>query len=217
MPSPLSQALILETRPNIRNLYPMNGYENKLVRLILTVTLITVANIATSNELSNTYSANFYHGKQSAQVYKFTGSDGQITYSSTVPNDFIQIEKIIITPPPPDKYAKDTRQRYDKLKITAEELGEAREQREAIREEEENKRLERLALINRSKPQPVYERNLYVSYPYRLWRTYRHGGQYYPKHPAQRPARISTRIPASGHRSPLMPLPPSSFPATFNR
>ena len=205
----MSRALILETKPNIRNLYPMNGYKNNLARLILTVPLITVANIATSNELSSTYSGNFYHGKKSAQIYKFTGSDGQITYSSAAPNDFIQIEKIIITPPPSDKYAKDTRQRYDKLKITAEELGEAREQREAIREEEENKRLERLALINRSKPQPVYERNLYVSYPYRLWRTYRHGGQHTPGRPAH--------FPANGHRSARTSLPSSSFPELSGR
>ena len=112
----------------------MNGYKNNLARLILTVPLITVVNIAISNELSITYGGDIYHVKQSAQIYKFTGSDGQITYSSAAPNDFIQIEKIIITPPPSDKYAKDTRQRFNKLKITAEELGEAREQREAIRE-----------------------------------------------------------------------------------
>ena len=192
----------------------MNWYNNNLARLILTVTLITVANIATSNELSKTYSANIYRGKQPAQIYKFTGSDGQITYSSAAPNDFIQIEKIIITPPPSDRSAKDPRQRYDKLKITAEELGDAREQREAIREEEENKRLERLALINQARPpQPVYERNLYVSYPYRLWRTYRHG---YPRHPKQ-PVHLPARNPNKGHRPSTMPLPPSSFPPISSR
>ena len=86
----------------------------------------------------------------------------------------------------------------------AEELGEAREQREAIREEEEKKRLQRLALINQSKPQPIYQQNLYLSSPYRLWRTYRHGGQHYPGRPAQ--------LPANSHRSTRMRLPSSSFP-----
>jgi murein DD-endopeptidase MepM/ murein hydrolase activator NlpD len=191
----------------------MNGYKNNLARLILTVPLITVANIATSNELSSTYSGNFYHGKQSAQIYKFTGSDGQITYSTTVPAEFTQIEKITITPPPSDRHTQVTQQRHDKLKTSADELGEAREQREAIREEEEKKRLERLALINQSKPQPVYEKNLYVSYPYRLWRTYRHGGQHTPKRPVQLPAKFST----SGHRSTGMRLPSSSFPELSGR
>jgi len=187
----------------------MNRYNNNLARLTLTALLMTVTNTAVSNEISKTYRSNHHHSKPSAQIYKFTDSDGQITYSTAVPNDFIQVEKITIALPPPDNYAKDTRQRFDKLKITAEELGEAPEQREAIREKEEIKRLERLALINRSKPQPVYEKNLYVSYPYRLWKTYRHGGQHTPRRPAH--------LPANGHRSARTSLPSSSFPELSGR
>ena len=136
----------------------MNRIQHHWARTILAMALMTNGNIAISHELSNSYSSNFYRGNQSAPVYKFTSSDGQITYSSSVPKDWVQIEKITITSPPSDQYAKDTRQRHDKLKISAEELAGARQQREAIREEEEKKRLEKLALINQSKPQQVYGR-----------------------------------------------------------
>ena len=73
---------------------------------------------------------------------------------------------------------------------------------EALREEKEKKRLERLALINQSKPY-VYERNIYVGYPYRLWKTYRRGGHYNGSKPVQGPT--------VGHRTSSMNLPSSSF------
>lgn len=175
--------------------------------------LMSVGNIAISHELSTSYSSNFYHDKQSAPVYKFTSSDGQITYSSSAPKDWVQIEKITITSPPSDQYAKNTRQRHDKLKTTAEELAEARQQREALREEEEKKRLEKLALINQSKPQQVYGRNVYNDYPYPFWNGYGYNNRHYPKHPVHLPA----HTPGGGHRPAILPLPPSSFPPMFHR
>ncbi len=175
--------------------------------------LMTVGNIAISHEISNSYSRDFYHDKQSAPVYKFTGSDGQITYSSSAPGDWVKIEKITITAPPSDEYANDTRQRHDKLKMSAEELAEARQQREAIREEEEKKRLEKLALMNQSKPQQFYRRNVYNDYPYQFWNGYGYNNHHYPKRPVHLPAHPS----GGGHRPTITPLPPSSFPPMFRR
>jgi len=191
----------------------MSQIQHNQARTILAMALMSVGNIAISHELSNSYNSNFYQDKHPAPVYKFTDSNGQITYSSTAPKNWIRIEKIIITSPPSDQYAKDARQRHDKLKISAEELAEARQQREVIRKEEEKKRLEKLALINQSKPQQFYGRNVYNDYPYPLWPGYGYNNHHYPKYPVHLPA----RSPGGGHRPAISPLPPSSFPPMFRR
>ncbi len=193
----------------------MSRTQHNWALIILAAALMSAGNIAISHELSSSYNSSFYQDKRPAPVYKFTDSDGQVTYSSTAPKNWIRIEKIIITSPPSDQYAKDARQRHDKLKSSAEELAEARQQREAIREKEEKKRLEKLALINQSKPQQVYERNVYSDYPYPypLWGRYGYNNNHYPKHPVHLP----TRGPGGGHRPAITPLPPSGFPPMFHR
>jgi len=203
---------MLETKANIHHLNYMNQTQHTGARIILAMALMAASDIAISHEISNSYNSDFYHDKTSAPVYKFTGSDGQITYSSSAPVDWVKIEKITITSPPSDQYAKDTRQRHDKLKSSAEELAKARLEREAIREEEEKKRLEKLALLNQSKPQQFYGRNVYNDDPYRFGSGYGYGYGYNNHHYPQRPVHLPARGPGGGHRPSITPLPPSSFP-----
>ena len=136
------------------------------------------------------------------QIYKYTDRNGKTTYSSSVKNDYVDVKEIAIALPPPAEYAEEARLRSLKFEKVAEELGLAREKREALREEKKKKRLDRLALRNQSKP-TVYEQNIYVRYPYRLWRTYRHGGHRNDNKPVPR---LSV-----GHRTSSMNLPSSSF------
>ncbi len=208
---------MFETKANIHHLNHMNQTQRNGARIILAMALMAVSNIAISHEISNSYNPGFYHDKPSAPVYKFTGSDGQITYSSSAPADWVKIEKITITSPPSDEYAKDTRQRHDKLKSSAEELAKARLEREAIREEEEKKRLEKLALLNQSKPQQFYGRNVYNDDPYRFGNGYGYGYGYNNHHYPQRPVHLPARGHGGGHRPTITPLPPSSFSPMFHR
>jgi len=78
----------------------------------------------------------------------------------------------------------------------------ARAEREAIREQNEIKRLQRLALINQAKLPVITREYIYPSYPYRLRK--KRGG--YHGVPSYLPSRRS-------HRAGLS-LPPSSFPTT---
>lgn len=180
-------------------------FKNKNALCTCCVLLLTVAITSVSYaELSSSYTINLDRNIGGLQVYKLTDSKGRTTYSSAVlndfnNNDFVRVEEIGIATPPSAEYAEQARLRSSKLKKVAEELGTAREEREKIRAEKEKQRLEHLALINQSRPR-VYERNIYVGYPYRLWRTYPRGGNHYSHKP--------TRFPA--HHTQL-PLPSSSF------
>ena len=149
-----------------------------------------------------TYDADLNHSKDALQIYKYTDRNGKTTYSSSVKNDYVDVKEIAIALPPSAEHAEEARLRSLKFEKVADELGLAREKREALREEKEKKRLERLALINQSKP-TVYEQNVYVSYPYRLWRTHRRGGHH--------DGNKHVRRPTVGHRTSNMNLPPSSF------
>jgi hypothetical protein len=154
------------------------------------------------------YGADLNHNKDVMPIYKYTDRDGKTTYSSSVKNDYVDVKEIAIALPPPARYAEEARLRSLKFEKVAEELGLAREKREALREEKEKKRLERLALINQSKPY-VYERNVYVSYPYRLWKTYPNAGHHHGNKPVH--------LPANRHRASTLNLPPSSFSSAYNR
>ncbi len=109
-------------------------------------------------------------------VYKSTDSRGQVTYTSIRPQDSVVIEEVAILPQPSEMNMDSARARFEKIRDTAQVLQEAREQRQADREEAERRRLERLALQARARPQ-VYERRIYVS-GYPLWWPYPPGRQY---------------------------------------
>ena len=182
----------------------MNLTSKTISQFFLISLLCTLTGQSYSNEISNTYSTSFVERDKSAQIYKFTDNHGNITYSTSVTNDFVQAEKVPISPPPSSGYINDTLKRHETLKTSAEELGKAREAREELRDEEEKKHLERLALLNKARPpqQTVVERNLFVTYPHRPLRPWPYSGYNNPVH-----------LPVSARQSPLMPLPPSSFPS----
>jgi hypothetical protein len=176
-----------------------NNYN--LPQLCLTISLIlTIGAVNADGFLS--YGADLNHSKDVLQIYKYTDRNGKTTYSSSVKNDYIDVKEIAIALPPPAEYAEEARLRSLKFEKVAEELGLAREKREALREENKKKRLDRLALNTQSKS-TVYEQNIYVRYPYRLWSTYRHGGHRNDNKPVPRPS--------VGHRTSSMNLPSSSF------
>ncbi len=170
---------------------------------------VTATSTVLSENFSKAYNTSFNQNESLSHVFKLTDSHGKITYTSSIPHKYIQIEKIAITTPPSDDYIEYSRQRHDKLKTAAVELSAAREKREAIREEKEIKRLQRLALINQSRPPISYQRNVYVRYPYRLGKSHLHGAH----HQTKKPVHFST----NDHRSSRLTLPSSSFSPTFKR
>ncbi len=199
----------LASKINFLNIYSVSRNNNKLLRVVLAALLVTATSTVLSDEFSKAYGT-FYNEKENfPQVIKLTDSNGKITYTSSIPHEYIQVEKIAIAPPPSDDYIEYSRQRHDKLKTAAVELGAAREKRDAIREEKETKRLQRLALINQSRPPISYQRNVYVSYPYRLRKSHLHGAF----HQTKKPVHFSN----NGHRSSRLTLPSSSFSPTYKR
>jgi hypothetical protein len=142
------------------------------------------------------YSANLKPGT----VYKSVDASGNVTYSSARPQDSIAVEKITLQPGPSEEYIQKTRRRHERIMDAANELADAREQRQTEREEEEMKRLERLALQRSARP-PVYERRVYVGWS-PFWRPYPPVDHYpryprkYPSHPIHRPG-LSAGIPLS--------------------
>ena len=199
----------LASKINFLNIYSVSRKNNKLLRVVLAVLSVTATSTVFSDEFSKAYRT-FYNEKENfPQVFKLTDSNGKITYTSSIPHEYIQIEKIAIATPPSDDHIEYSRQRRDKLKTAAVELGAAREKREAKREEKEIKRLQRLALINQSRPPISYQRNVYVSYPYRLSKPHLHGAFHQTKKPVH--------LPDKTHRSSRLTLPSSSFSPTFKR
>lgn len=182
----------------------MNWIKRNLSWVAFSVLLVTEASGASSYEISRTYSTSFNQAEQPAQIYKFTDFNGRITYSTNIPDDASQVEEVSISTPPSGRYVKETRERADKLKVTADQLVEAREKREAIRAEEEKKRLEKLALLNQIKPPPVKERIVYVVNPHRFLHPHHPGARDNPKKSVQ--ARINKRH-----------LLQTSFPSFINR
>lgn len=138
-------------------------------------------------------------------IYKFVDAKGQTTYSSKTQGDFVTLERVSIPPPPSAESMQQAQLRSAKLQRLAEQLTQAREKRQEWREEKEKQRMQRLALLNRSKPQ-VYERNIYLGYPYQLWKTHPDGGNHKPHQP-HRPI----HLPATRPNGAQLPLPSSSF------
>jgi hypothetical protein len=164
--------------------------------------LCSVSNLTFSNENHTngvkSYKTNYQQNNQIVQVYKFTDNRGKVTYSTVTPHDFVMAEQVSLMEPPSIKHAQESKKINGVLKNAADELSEAREKREAQREEKENKRLERQALINRSKPPVIYQRGNYVAYPYLYGRAKVHHKYKYPEQPVHLPAHVQ---PPVHHRS----------------
>jgi hypothetical protein len=120
-----------------------------------------------------------YSGDSPLSVYKSVDSSGKVTYSSVRPRGGVTFEKIRLEPGPSAEHIDQSRQRHEKIMATALELAATREQREAEREDEAMKRLERLALQRSIRPK-VYERRVYVGWS-PFWKPYpsvHRGGKY---------------------------------------
>jgi len=176
-------------------------------KLNLFILLLYVSQGSVASEYSRAHSINHgivINGYGSVPVYKFTDSKGKVTYSSSASTDFIQAEEVAIIAPPSLQQLDESKRRVDEIKTAVDKFDVARAEREAIRERDEIKRLQRLALTNQAKPPVVTREFIYPSYPYRFKRKLddHHGN----------PAHLPPRRP---HRKGLS-LPPSSFPATFH-
>ena len=128
---------------------------------------------------TSTYTTEFTRDLPDA-VYKSVDGRGRVTYSSNWPKDTVGIEEIAIGTGPPGQYIEASRRRYEQISKAAQTLANAREKRQAEREEEEKKRLERLALQKSARPQ-VYERRVYVGWN-PLWWSLPHSGRYHAPH-----------------------------------
>lgn len=141
------------------------------------------------------YSAE-YRPAQSAQVvYKSVDSNGKITYSARRSVDAVSSKKITLKQAPSTDTIDHRRQRYAKLSEGAAALAQARLKRQAEREAEEMKRLERLALLRSVRPQ-IIEKKVVVGWN-PLWHRYpvgHHRPPYgkHPPHPAGRPHHRTT-------------------------
>ncbi|MBT8128575.1 MAG: hypothetical protein KJP10_01205 [Gammaproteobacteria bacterium] len=136
------------------------------------------------------YSADYRAGYSPEVVYKSVDSNGKISYSSRRSADAVSSEKIMLKQSPSADTIDATQQRYEKLSEGAAALAEARLKRQAEREAEERKRLERLALLRSARPQ-IIEKTIVVGWnPF--WRRYpgghhRHASKKHPSHTAGRP------------------------------
>lgn len=179
------------------------GTTSRLAALLLLMLALPYS----SNLLSDTYDISPRNNINNVEVYRSIDGDGRVTYSSMVPEDVVEVEQLAL-PAPPDRRSIDERQsRQREMRQAAQQLAEARERREQQRLDEEQQRLERLALWNRSRPPLRMEHNLYIGHPYRPWRYGSRQGPDYGRHPVNLPAR--------DYPSSRLPLPPSSFPNLF--
>lgn len=140
------------------------------------------------------YSTDYRVGHTPEVVYKSVDSNGKISYSSRRSADAVSSVRIMLKKSPSADTIDDTRQRHEKLSEGAAVMAEARLKRQAEREAEERKRLERLALLRSARPQ-IIEKTIVVGWN-PLWRGYpgghhRHTSKKHPSHPSGRPHRRS--------------------------
>ena len=176
-----------------------------MAEMSLLVLLVTGINPVHSVDISKGYAGNVMLNINHVSVYKFVDSKGKTTYSSETQGDFVTVERINIATPPSAEFVEQAQLRITKLQRLADQLSNSREKREELREEKEKQRLQRLALLNQSRP-TVYERNIYLGYPYRIWKTHPDGGNHKP-HKPHRPIHLPVARPNGAH----LPLPVSSF------
>ena len=197
---------MLETIAYFCNLIAMESISRKLSLFLLVqfMFVVHVSEASDSNRMSAQGRGIATNVSGLVPVYKFTDSKGKVTYSTSSPTDFIQAEQVTIIAPPSPQQLDEAKRRVDEMKTAVDEFDVARAEKEAIREQNNIKRLQRLALINQAKPSVVTREFIYPAYPYRLRRKQgSHHGM-----TAHRPSR-------SSHGTSLS-LPPSSFPVTYH-
>lgn len=118
------------------------------------------------NDSFISYDTLFSSTNNALPIFKFTNNKGKVTYSTSMPKDFIEAKEVPLAQPPLNKNIEETKKINKTLKAAADDLSQAREKREALREAQEIKRLEKLRLVNSSKPPVVYQQDRYVTYPY---------------------------------------------------
>ncbi len=190
----------------IRNLITMITDSHKR-HIYLSILLMFVIQGVMASEYSRVHSANrgiAINDYGSVPVYKFTDSKGKVTYSTSASVDFIRAEKIAIISPPSSQQLNASKRRFEEMRIAVDEFDVARAERQVVREQNEIKRLQRIALINQAKLLVVTREFIYPASPYRLRK--KHGDHY----------GIPTHLPSRRPRSTGLSLPPSSFPATFH-
>ena len=137
------------------------------------------------------YVTQYRYGNSPEAVYKSVDESGKVTYSAVRPVSPRTIEKIAIEPGPVKESVEAALQRHRQISDAALELSKARQRRQAEREDEEKKRLERLALLNSAKPR-IQQRTVYVSWN-PLWHYYPYRTGHSGKHPHHKPSQRAHR------------------------
>lgn len=133
-------------------------------------------------------------------IYKSIGKDGAVTYSSKPPADAVEVQPLALPPPPAEQSQAEALERTAEQKKLADELAEARKQREAERAEARKAQQPPLE-VSPNEPKAREEERDY--YPYRYgWPWYGPGMPPRPIHPGYRPDG-----PRPDHRPRPSPLP----------
>ena len=137
---------------------------------------------------------------QATRIYKSIDADGNVTYSSTPPDDATQIQRIDLPPAPVAEPDTGGNSIIEKIKAAAHELENDRKQREQERE------AARKALAEEETKQPPAEPaestiHYYPAFP----PYYRHPGKPRPPHPPRYRPRPHPHPPV--HELPGMPAP----------
>lgn len=171
---------------------------------IISLLFMAVVQSAYALENTQTYATGYSAESTSSKIYKTVDVTGKVSYSQIKPQNSISLKEMILAPAPLQQNVVDNKARLDRIRETAVQLAEAREKREARREDEETKRLQRLALI-RTARQPPYERKVYISYPLR-WiypHPHRHQPLHHSKHHRNHYPGVARHIP---RKDPHLPL-----------
>ena len=184
--------------------WPMRVFRQPAVITAATSLLLTLAFVSKPS-ISDTYVTFLANNATSQNVYKSIDANGRVTYSFSVPDSALSTESIALSPPPDQRDIDAHATRQQTLAQAAQELDDARAQREAERNEREKQRLELMALSSQARQPDINEHSVYVGYPYWPWRA----RPYYGHGHGRQPDNHQTI-----GQSP-MPLPPSSFRSMF--
>ena len=177
------------------------------VHLIALCLLLSATPAAASREYSEPYITEFWQQSSAPPVYKFTDQYGRVTYSYSIPHDAVEVEEVDLVPGPSRSSVKKHLRQQQRIADAAQSLNEARQRREAAREEAEKKRLERLALLNEARrSRSDYERNIFIGRPWKPWWSRPGGHHRGHRHP------YPESLPYRGYSRSHLPLPGSSFP-----
>ena len=156
-----------------------------LIAIITTVAQAVAIPALQAAGTKASYSVEYGPDHTTRVVYKSIDSAGKITYSARRSSDAVSSEKMTLKQAPSTDTIDQSRLRYEKLSEGASALAQARLKRQAEREAEERKRLERLALLRSVRPQ-VIEKKVVIGWN-PLWHHYPGGRHHHAsrKHPSR--------------------------------